>query len=71
MYIRYLYVFENKTRWVPNVTQAHKKIIFWRKKCVHSRNVWKFCVTVKRILNKPPWVPDVTQASKKKCYKPV
>jgi len=26
MYMRYLYVFENKTRWVPNVAQARKNI---------------------------------------------
>jgi len=34
MYICYLYVFENKTRWVPNVTQAHKQLLFGVKVCI-------------------------------------
>ena len=33
MHICYLYVFENKTRWVPNVRQAHKKLFFGVKMC--------------------------------------
>jgi len=57
MYIRYLYVFENKTRWVPNVTQAYIKNF----EPLYECQKLYMLVQKKSVSDQPRWVPDVTQ----------